>query len=71
METMYLPGYHHNGLVATHALGRMIHIYIYTYTYRFIDCFLRNKRKKASLIISLKQGSFKCFSGQNKVSRKY
>ena len=24
MKTMYPPGYHHNGFVATHALGHMI-----------------------------------------------
>ena len=24
MKTMCPPGYHHNGFVATHALGRMI-----------------------------------------------
>ena len=29
MKTMCPPGYHHSGFVATHALGRMSHIYIY------------------------------------------
>ena len=24
MKTMYPPGYHHNGFVATHALGHMM-----------------------------------------------
>ena len=33
MKTMCHPGYHHNGLVATHALGDMICIYIYIYIY--------------------------------------
>ena len=28
MKTMYPPGYHQNGFVATHTLGHMIHIYI-------------------------------------------
>ena len=25
MKTMCPPGYHHNGFMATHALGRMVH----------------------------------------------
>ena len=36
MKTMCPPGYHHNGFVATHALGHMmygytllVHVYIY------------------------------------------
>ena len=29
VKTMCPPGYHHNGFVATHALGHMIYIYIY------------------------------------------
>ena len=29
MKTMCPPGYHHNGFVATHALGHYIYIYIY------------------------------------------
>ena len=43
MKTMCPPGYHHNGFVATHALGHMmygdvhdvhdVHIYIYIYIY--------------------------------------
>ena len=43
MKTMCPPGYHHNGFVATHALGHMMYIYmiyiyihmiyIYTHTY--------------------------------------
>ena len=35
MKTMCPPGYHHNGFVATHALGAhlvLIHIHIHTYT---------------------------------------
>ena len=28
MKTMCPPGYHHNGFVATHALGRMMYGYI-------------------------------------------
>ena len=32
MKTMCPPGYHHNGLVATHALGHMMYgLYIYIY----------------------------------------
>ena len=27
MKTMCPPGYHHNGFVATHALGHMMYIY--------------------------------------------
>ena len=27
MKTMYPPVYHHNGFVATHALGYMMYIY--------------------------------------------
>ena len=33
MKTMRPPGYHHNGFVATHALGHMMYGYIYIYTY--------------------------------------
>ena len=36
MKTMCPPSYHHNGFVATHALGLMMynrHIYIYIYIY--------------------------------------
>ena len=33
------PGYHHNGFVATHALGHMIYIYIYIYG-RFIYIYI-------------------------------
>ena len=47
MKTMCPPGYHHNGFVATHALGHMmyvmcgdIYIYIYIYIYKFIFLFI-------------------------------
>ena len=30
-KTMCPPGYHHNGFVATHALGHMMYIYILLY----------------------------------------
>ena len=33
MKTMCPPGYHHNGFVATHALGHMMYIYIYIHVY--------------------------------------
>ena len=36
MKTMYPPGYHHNGLMATHALGHMMYGY-YTYINTTID----------------------------------
>ena len=37
MKTMCPPGYHHNGFVATHALGHMIYgLYIYIYIYIYI-----------------------------------
>ena len=29
MKTMWPPGYHHNGFVATHALGHMMYGYIH------------------------------------------
>ena len=35
MKTMCPPGYHHNGFVATHALGHMMDIYIYKTVKRF------------------------------------
>ena len=41
MKTMCLPGYHHNGFVATHALGHMMYVYIYKY-----DLHVKHKRKK-------------------------
>ena len=28
---MCLPGYHHNGFVATHGLGHMMYSYVYMY----------------------------------------
>ena len=31
MKTMCPPGYHHNGFVATHALGHMMYGYIHIY----------------------------------------
>ena len=34
MKTMCPPGYHHNGFVASHALGHMMYGYIYTYILR-------------------------------------
>ena len=41
MKTMCHPGYHHNGFVATHALGHIMwptvhHDYIYIYIYIYI-----------------------------------
>ena len=37
MKTMCPPGYHHNGFVATHALGHMMYgLYIYVYIYIYI-----------------------------------
>ena len=33
MKTMCPPGYHHNGFVATHALGHMMYRFIYIYIY--------------------------------------
>ena len=33
MKTMFPPSYHHNGFVATHALGHMMYIYIHIYIY--------------------------------------
>ena len=35
METMCPPGYHHNGFVATHALGHMM----YGFSYLRSSCF--------------------------------
>ena len=32
MKTACLPGYHHNGFVATHALGHMTYSYRTSYT---------------------------------------
>ena len=39
MKTMLPPGYHHNGFVATHALGHMMYGYVYIY-YSFIYLFI-------------------------------
>ena len=37
MKTMCPPGYHHNGFMATHALGHMMYGYIHiTYIYVFV-----------------------------------
>ena len=36
MKTMCPRGYHHNGVVATHALGHMMYIYIYIYVIYYI-----------------------------------
>ena len=49
MKTMCPPGYHHNGFVATHALGHNISIlyiyiiYIYIYVYIYIYTYMRYK----------------------------
>ena len=40
MKTMCPPGYHHNGLVATHAFGHMMYIYIYRYIYIYPACYI-------------------------------
>ena len=50
MKTMYPPGYHHNGFMATHALGHRMygytllyiytHIYIYLYIYIYIYMYI-------------------------------
>ena len=32
MKTMCPPGYHHNGFVATHALGHMMYVIVYFIT---------------------------------------
>ena len=56
MKTMCSPGYHHNGLVATHALGHMMshdalmvtyiyYIYIYTYIYIYIYIYIKQNNK--------------------------
>ena len=43
MKTMCPPGYHHNGFVATHALGHMNvyvgHVHTYLYMVVFISSF--------------------------------
>ena len=36
MKTMYPPGYHHDGFVATHALGHMIYSYTLLVHFRLI-----------------------------------
>ena len=38
MKTMCPPGYHHNGFVATHALGHMMYGYIY-YIYMYVSIY--------------------------------
>ena len=43
MKTMCPPGYHHNGFVATHALGHMMYIMyicIYMYIYMYIYVYM-------------------------------
>ena len=35
MKTMCPPGYHHNGFVATHALGHMMYSYTHLASVRF------------------------------------
>ena len=40
MKTMCPPGYHHNGFVATHALGQMMHMMIFMITYIYITVIL-------------------------------
>ena len=39
MKTICPPGYHHNGFVATHALGHMMYIY-YIYVYKYIYIYI-------------------------------
>ena len=40
MKTMYPPGYHHNGFVATHALHDEPYVYIYVCMYRCIYIYI-------------------------------
>ena len=43
MKTMCPPGYHHNGFVATHALGHMMYGFVYIYIYKLaLYAFFRN-----------------------------
>ena len=52
MKTMCPPGYHHNGFVATHALGHMmygyiyIYIYVYAYIYMILYCYIYGEISK-------------------------
>ena len=63
MKTMYPPGYHYNGFVATYALGHMMYAhltfvsrgslmitndqYIYIYIYIYIDIIYINRKLKS------------------------
>ena len=46
MKTMCPPCYHHNGFVATYALGHMMygydHLYIYIYIYIYMYIYMYN-----------------------------
>ena len=47
MKTMYPPGYHHDGFVATHALGDMM--YGYTLLVPMIQRVLNKKSKERNI----------------------
>ena len=47
MKTMYTPGYHHNGFVATHALGHMM--YSYTLLVPMNQRVLNKQRKERNI----------------------
>ena len=42
MKTMCPPIYHHNGFVATHALGHMMYMILYIYIYVYIYIYICN-----------------------------
>ena len=54
MKTMRPPGFHHNGFVATHALGHIIYIYIYTYyVYIYIYIYIKKRRRPNTDLIQI------------------
>ena len=58
MKTISPPGYHHNGFVATHALGHMmysiyIYIYIYIYTHTHTHTHIHTNRDLLARLLTL------------------
>ena len=61
MKIIYLPGFHHNSFVATHALGHMINgkiVFVKTYTLRpsyFCEILVSPNTKERSRFRSMLQ----------------
>ena len=62
MKTMCLPGYHHNGFVATHVLGHMMPLQT------VVVFFLQNATLEFQILLCLNKIVFSCFIVEQSIS---